>query len=406
MKVLQINAVNKLSSTGRNVYELSEYLNNNGNSCVVAFSKGPSVTPENEFKIGNRIDVKIHGLLSRILGKQGYFSKNATRKLLKFMTKYKPDAVVLNNLHGNYINLPMLLRYLSKKNIATIAVLHDCWFYTGRCCHYTTDNCYKWQEKCKDCPSLKKYNVSWFFDRTSKMQKDKIELFGSIPRLAVVGVSEWITNEAIKSPVFKNAKEFKRIYNWIDTNTFKPCDTKKEREKFGLKDKKVILSVANGWNKEKGLNTILELSYKLSADERIMLVGNIPEYIELNEKIIHIPTTNSIQELVVYYSMADVFLQPSLEETFGKVTAEALSCGTPVVCFNSTANPELVGDGCGAAIDVGNTSALLKEIRNIMSLGKEMFSNKCRSFAEQNFSITTSLDGYLSLIEKMKEVDE
>ena len=164
MKILQINAVNAVASTGRNASELGDYLIKNGHNSIIAYSKGPSVNPKYEYKIGNNLDVKIHGLLSRITGKQGYFSVQATKKLLRFMDKFEPDIVVLNNLHGNYINLPSLLTYLANKNIATVVVLHDCWFYTGKCCHYTSQNCYKWKDKCFKCPQLKKYNKSWLIE--------------------------------------------------------------------------------------------------------------------------------------------------------------------------------------------------------------------------------------------------
>ena len=55
MKVLQINAVNAIASTGRNVRELSEYLIENGHSCVIAYSKGPSINPKYEYKIGSNL---------------------------------------------------------------------------------------------------------------------------------------------------------------------------------------------------------------------------------------------------------------------------------------------------------------------------------------------------------------
>ena len=317
------------------------------------------------------------------------------------MDGYAPDVVVLNNLHGNYINLPMLLKYLAKHDIATVAVLHDCWFYTGKCCHYTAQGCYKWQESCGGCPSLKKYNKSWFFDRTKVMLRDKKELFGNIPRLAVVGVSDWITNEAKKAPVFKNAKVFERIYNWVDTDKFVPKETTDLRTKMGLTDKKVILCVASGWSKEKGLDTVLEIAQRLDEGERILLVGNISADVSLSEKIIHVPATNSVDELVSYYSMADVFVQPSLEETFGKVSAEALSCGTPVVCFDSTANPELVGEGCGAVVKVGNVENMLGEIRGILKNGKDDYQTACRRFAKKSFKKESNLDQYMTLFEKL-----
>lgn len=401
MKVLQINAVNKVASTGRNAYELGEHLRNNGHSCAIAYSKGPSVDRNFEYIIGNSFDVKLHGLLSRVFGKQGYYSRIATKKLLKYMAKYAPDVVVLNNLHGNYINLPMLLSYLAKNDIATVAVLHDCWFYTGKCCHYTCDGCFKWKESCGDCPSLKKYNKSWFFDRTARMLEDKKELFGAIPRLAVVGVSDWITDEARQAPVFKNAKIFKRIYNWIDTEKFSPRNTDELRERMGLEDKRIILCVASGWSREKGLDKVIRLSERLADDERIVLVGNLPESASLNDNIVHVPATNSVDELVAYYSMADVFFQPSPEETFGKVTAEALSCGTPAVCFDSTANPELIGEGCGAVIEVGDDEKLISEIRNILKAGKSAYTDYCRAYAERSFNKNANLDQYMRLFAEL-----
>ncbi|MCH5170908.1 MAG: glycosyltransferase [Oscillospiraceae bacterium] len=401
MKVLQINAVNKVASTGRTCCEMSNYLIEHGDTCVTAYSKGVSVDKNAEYVIGNAYDVKLHGLFSRLSGKQAYFSKRETGKLLRFTKEFEPDIVILRNLHGNYINLPMLFSFLAENDIATVAVLHDCWFFTGKCCHYTSSGCYKWQTECRDCPSLKKYNKSWFFDRSAEMFRDKERLFNSIPRLAVVGVSQWLTNEAKKAPIFKNAREIIKIYNWIDTDVFKPVDVYDLREQLGLGGKKMILAAASGWSREKGLETVIELSKKLSDSERIVMVGNINANVTLPDKIISMPATNSVEELVKYYSATDVFLQPSLEETFGKVTAEALSCGTPVVCFNSTANPELVGKDCGAVVPVNDISKMLSEIRTVLSNGKSAYSEKCRDFAVQSFNMEKNISQYYALFQRL-----
>lgn len=400
MKILQINAVNRIASTGRTTSEMAEFLRKAGHTCVTAYSAGPSEKPEWEYQIGSKTDAKLHGLFSRIFGKQGYFSKKATRKLLNFTDEFAPDLVVLRNLHANYIHLPMLLQYLAEKDIATVAVLHDCWFYTGKCCHYTVAGCYKWQEKCGSCPALKKYNTSWFFDKTPEMLADKKRLFGAIPRLAVVGVSDWLTGEAKKAPVFENAKIIQRIYNWIDTETFAPCDAAALRQELGLQDKKVVLCVASSWSKEKGLDSVLKLADRLKENQVLVLVGNAPEGFA-HKKILHIPQTDNIDELVLYYSMADVFFQPSLEETFGKVTAEALSCGTPTVCFRSTANPELVGEGCGAVVPIGDEDALAKAVQTIFANGKFPYIAACRNFALQSFNMQKNLQQYLQLFEKL-----
>lgn len=405
MNVLQINAVNDNYSTGRTAKEMSDFLLKNGHNSVVAYSKGPSFDPEHEYHIGSNLDTKIHGFMSRLTGKQGYFSRGATKKLLKFMDEYKPDVVVLRNLHGNYINLPILLKYLSKNDIATVVVLHDCWFYTGKCCHYTIQGCFKWQVACGGCPQLKNHNKSWFFDRTKKLLADKKKLFGAIPRLAVVGVSDWLTNEAKKSPVFENAKIITRIYNWIDTEKFSPKDTEELREKLGLEGKKVILSVASGWSKEKGLDTVLELAKKLNADEQVVLVGNLPSDVSLNDKILHIPATNSVDELAELYSMADVFLQPSLEETFGKVTAEALACGTPVICFDSTTTPELIDESCGTVVINLSATSMLNAVWQILRKDKIIIPEDCRNKAINQFYIKSRLAEYILLFETLLNIE-
>ena len=130
MKVLQINAVYNLSSTGRTCSQLQDYINNNTSyECKTAFCYGGN---ENDgYIIGSKLDRNIHGFLSRLFGKQGYYSFSSTKKLISYMDDYKPDVVHLRNLHGNYINLPLLFDYLSKKKIPVVVTLHDCWFYTG-----------------------------------------------------------------------------------------------------------------------------------------------------------------------------------------------------------------------------------------------------------------------------------
>ena len=343
MKILQINATNGTGSIGRTTLEMADYLNNNGHDCYIAYAEGHSY--HKGYKIGNNFDRKIHALFSRIFGLQAYFSLQSTKKLTNFIKNENFDVIHLRNLHHNYINLRYLLNFIAVNDIATVITLHDCWAFTGKCTYYTTDNCYRWQEKCGNCVRLKKDNTSWFFDMTSKMLKDKKNLYKKIPRLGVVGVSDWVTNEARKS-ILKDANYITRIYNWI-SDDFHPVDIKEIKKSLSIEDKFVILGVATKWSLEsksatKGLDIFIQLSYELPKDMIIILVGELDKSVELPSNIINIPKTNKIEDLVKYYSLADVFLNPSKEETFGKVTAEALLCGTPAIVTNSTANPELV----------------------------------------------------------------
>lgn len=398
MKILQINAVNGLRSTGRFCVEIADYLNANKHESYIAYSTG--VPNKRGYRIGTPIDVKIHGLLSHIFGMQAYYSRSSTKMLLKYMEELKPDVVHLHNLHSNYINLELLLKYLAKKDIATVITLHDCWFYTGKCTHYTIDNCFKWINECGNCPRLKKDNKSWFFDQTTKMHRDKKQWFSKIHRLAVVGVSDWITTEASKS-FLSSAKVITRIYNWVDLDVFRPVNVERLRKKLCLDSEFVILGVASEWSVDKGLDKFIELASSLPDDMIIILIGNLDNKVTLPYRLIHIKETHDLTELVGYYSIADVFLNFSREESFGKVTAEALACGTPVITNSLTANPELVGQGCGYIID--DFDCILDKINQIKRNGKDYYSKACVEFAWKHFDSTDRINDYLALYSKIIE---
>ena len=398
MKILQINAVYQVGSTGTCQSDVQNYINNNtAHVCRTAFSYGGTV--DDGYIIGSKLDRKFHGFFSRFLGKQAWFSKNATKKLIKYIDSFKPDIIQLGNLHGNFINFPMLASYIAKNDIATVLVLHDCLPFTGKCCHYTLDECFKWQTGCGNCPRVKKDNISWFLDRTSYLWKKKKELWGNIPRLAVVGVSKWIAEEAKKSPLMENAKFITYNYNGIDSAKFKPMKSN-IRERYNLQDKKVLLGVASSWNESKGISDISKLAENLPDDCVIVLVGSSKKTIA-KENVISVPATNRVEELVEWYSAADVFINISREESFGKVSAEALMCGTPVVCFDSTANSEIIGENCGLVCKTDNMEDYKNLVLKVLENGKEMYMQDCVKFANENFSVEKNAKGFLEIYEKI-----
>lgn len=402
MKILQINAVYNLSSTGKTCADFQNYINNNTNhTCKTVFSYGGE--KKDGYIIGSQGKRKIHGFLSRLTGKQAWFSKNDTKKLIKFIDEYAPDVINIGNIHGNYINFPILMEYIAKKDIPTVIRLHDCWPFTGRCCHYTADGCYKWQTGCYECPRLDKDNISWGADKSKELWIAKRRLYNKVPRLAVVGVSKWIMDEAKKSPLMENVRVFDYIYNGVDSDIFKPDLQNTIREKYNLQNKKILLGVASGWQRCKGLFDAVELSKLIPEDCQIVLIGNINEPIpECN--ILNIPATDNVKELVQWYSVADVFINMSKEETFGKVSAEALMCGTPIVCFNSTANPELVGENCGKICETDNITDFKDLVLNVLENGKEEYFDSCINFAHESFKTENNFEKYLQLYKNLLDL--
>ncbi|MFW6015401.1 MAG: glycosyltransferase [bacterium] len=402
MKVVQINETCGTGSIGRTTAEMAIELERRGNECVVAYASGDP-NYNNVVKIGTDFDHKVHAILSRVFGTQGYFSLRATRKFINKLEDIGPDVVHLRNLHSNYINLQLLFNYLAEKNIATVITLHDCWVFTGKCTYYVPANCKKWQKSCGNCPLKYKdtVNPTFFFDRSNKCLSDKKKWLDQIPRLAVVGVSKWVTNEASKS-ILADRKPVV-IYNWIDMDIFKPKESCL-RKRHDLSSKFVILMVSSNISKKKGYNVMIELSRSLSDVYQIVVVGKNRNNLEIPDNVIHIPHTNDANQLAEYYSMADVCVNTTKYETFGKVTAEALCCGTPVIVYNNTASPELVGENCGYVVENNDIEGIIFALEKIKSDGKKHYSQNCITFARKNFNKDKAIDSYLDIYNELIKV--
>lgn len=399
MKILQINAVNGILSTGRTTLEMTQELKALGHEAYTAYAMGETAG-EHSYRIGGYLDRKIHALCSRIFGLQAYFSVIATLRFIHYIETIGPDIVLLRNLHSNYINLKLLLRFLGKNKIATVIVLHDCWFYTGRCFHYFLNHCDQWQTKCYRCPNNINTTPTWFFDRSSKMWLDKKRYFNKLDNWAVVGVSDWIMKEAEKS-FLSRANRLTRIYNWINLEIFKPYEDQGLRRSLGMEHDFIIIGVAAVWGTSKGLHNYIRLSELISEDSKIVLIGTMDQDYSLPSNIISLPLTHDCTELARYYSMSDVLVSLSREESFGKVVAEAIACGTPAVVYNSTALPELVGDGCGYVAKENTLQDIYRGIEQVKANTKSHYTAQCLKFAEEYFDMHKCVKEYEVLFQSL-----
>lgn len=401
MVIVQVNAAYAVSSTGRTTQEMHEYLLEHGYNSYV-FCPQSHQPDKGIYRIGNRFDHKLHGFFSLLLGCQGEYSVLATRTMLRKWDKLKPDVVILRNLHANYINIPMLLDYLAKNEIATVNVLHDFFSMTGHCCHFIVDNCNKWQTECQHCPIPHKYNKSLLFDRSKHCFRNKNNGWKAIPRLAVIGVSNWTRDEAKKSPMFSNACLIERIYNWVDVDCFHPQDTTNLRSRLYIKPEDfVVLGVAQHWTDNKGLTNFLNIA-SLLPDCKFVMIGEMNKRErQLPTNVISVGVIKDFGILSQYYATANVFLNFSVVETFGKVMAEALAAGCPIICNNSTALPELCGKGCGYVMEYGKSEEACHFIDLIREKKRSVYTENCRQFAMMNFEKTNCLAMYEKLFMRL-----
>lgn len=401
MKVLQINAVYGVGSTGVIVRDIHELCFKNGIESYVAYSTSnmPIEEIKNGYVIGNTPEKKLHAFLCRINGKQAYFSKGATKKLIAYVKEISPDVVHLHNLHSNFVHLNMLLDFLGKENIATVVTLHDCWFYTGGCFHYTSVGCNKWKKECGSCPKKKKDTPAYLFDKSGSILADRKNYFGKIENLTVVGVSEWITSEAKNT--FLGDKECIAVHNGVDTDFFKPVESDIRRN-MGIEDKFVVLAIANKWLLPVNAETLKTVTDGLDEDSVMVMIGcDDSDKDKLPRNVIPVDFIRDRDMMRKMYSMADVFANCTREESFSLVNVEAQACGTPTVTYKNTGAQETVDSKSSFAVDSGDANALLEAIKEVKQIGKIALSQKCREQVKCRFDKNENYLKYVEIYKKL-----
>ncbi len=353
MKIVQLNVTCGVGSTGKICLAVSELLNSRGVENYVLFTEGDS-DYKYAVKYADKFEIKLEALKSRVFGNYGFNSRKLTEKLISKLNEIEPDIVHLHNLHGHGCNLEMLFSYFKEKKIKLFWTFHDCWAFTGYCPHFDMIGCDKWQEQCSFCPQKGSY--SFFFDKSDKLYSKKQELFTDLD-LTIITPSMWL-RDVVKKSFLKNYR-VKVINNGIDLDIFKPRESD-FREKYGLTDEFLILGVAFNWDERKGVDVFAHLAYTLPSDCKIVLVGTDENTKKLLPKnVITIDRTENQQELAEIYTVCDLFVNATREDTFPTVNIESLACGTPVLTFAIGGSSEIIDCTCGMTVEKNDVASLI-----------------------------------------------
>ena len=359
-KVLIIDVNYKYSSTGQIVYELYANAQKYNKEVTVCYGRGIGVKEKNVFKFGLDFETYMHAFLSRITGYNGCFSYMSTKRLINVIEKVKPDIIHIHELHAYFVNIKQLMNYVKKKQIPIVWTFHCEFMYTGKCGH--AYDCTNFQDICGNCPAIREYPKSLWFDKTAKMLKQKKEMLEDFD-FTIVTPSKWMERR-VRLSFLKN-KKIQTVYNGIDVNVFYPRNAEALRKDLGIPtNKKIALFVAPlVFDENKGWQWIEKLAKSMKDEDVIfILVGQGDIVGEWPENMIFIGSIRDKNILATYYSVADVFLLCSKRETYSMTCAEALCCGTPVVGYESGA-PETVFKGEFATfVPYGDIEQLKQEL--------------------------------------------
>lgn len=367
MRVLLINSVCGIGSTGKICGAIAEEYAAQGHEVTIAYGRDGNV-PERYLpyahRIGSDLDVKVSALRTRILDDHGFANEAATRKFLKWAEEYNPDLLWLHNIHGYYIHAGLLFDWIkSRPRMQVKWTLHDCWTFTGHCAHFAYAKCEKWKTGCNNCPEKGSYPASALLDNSRNNYLRKKNAFTGVNNMTIITPSRWLADLVKQS--FLGAYPVEVRYNTINTEIFRPTSGD-FRARYGLEGKRIILGVASVWTERKGLEDFKKLSELVDSDTRIVLVGLTENQIAgLPANILGITRTGNAGELAEIYTAADVFFNPTYEDTYPTVNLEAESCGTRVITYHTGGCAETITrpDSCLVAPgDYPAAWALIREI--------------------------------------------
>ncbi|MBO4841857.1 MAG: glycosyltransferase [Bacteroidales bacterium] len=400
-KLLQINPVVRLNtSTGRIMREIGELAMASGWDSYVAYSGARDGMPQHSSQlvpVGDKLDLAVHAAATRLFDAHGLASKRGTRQFIERIRTIDPDVIHIHNIHGYFLNYPLLFKYLQESGKPVVWTIHDCWLYTGHCYYYSAAHCSKWQTGCGHCPQKRAFPASWLFDRSARNLRDKQRAFGALENLTIVPVSDWIRQEMASSILAD--KHYQVIHNGIDLDTFRPEAEEAEGKAEGTQ----ILGVASIWLEEKGWSDLMRLAGQLRTGEKLVLVGRtteeqrrqLPAGVELIER------TENIGRLAALYARSTVFVNPTWQDNYPTVNLEAIACGTPVVTYRTGGSVESVTDGTGFVVEQGDVDGMLARVRELAAADRAATTDRCRAWALAHFRKEDCYQHYIRLYEDL-----
>ena len=386
-----VNVINA-KSTGKIALNLLEQFTLKGINATFYYGIGKKSTNNNQIRFNTRAEVQVHKLLSRLTGLQGFFSSFATRRMLLDMKKRGVETIILINPHAFYLNEKKFYSYIAKNNLRFIYIIPDEYAYLGKCA--VNPPCSRYLTGEGKCPNIHLYPNSWFFDTCGIIMKRKLNCYKNLKRARFVG-PEFVVNNLRKTYLGKYMQS-SILDEAIDLSLYSPRDASKLKEVHNIgEDKVVILCIAPPY---KGITYFKQVAERLRENDKYVFIHVGKDEIESHDNYIHVNFVEKNSDLAVYYSMADLFLFPSMADTMSNACLEALACGTPLLTFNISGMPYLMDKSVGTMVTPKSIDELTDVVSKIEKKTIETVS-RCRQYAEKRYDISKYAERIIEIAE-------
>lgn len=327
------------------------------------------------------------------------------RQLLREKAFLQADVVHLHIIHNDTISLLDLPELLARDNV--VWTIHDPWVTAGNCVYPL--QCEKWRTGCHGCENWNVPGFEMTADRANQRWRLKKEIFSRINPYIVVS-TQFMEDYIRNSPLTAHWNRIIRIPFGIKESFLAEFDREMIRKQFEIAPDCCVVGFRLSNNPVKGCRFIFEALEQLDTKIPIQLLI-VGEETDLPDSLLQKYSCTCLgwleeKELIDFYRAADVFLMPSLAESFGLMSVEAMACKTAVICFQTTVLEEVTqAPDCGAAVEYGSSEAIANELLRFLEHPEQLRERQERSrrFVADTYRYDSYVERHLALYQEVKE---
>lgn len=397
MKIVEINYTD-LVGKRFNGYELMEEMNHRGHSvCQIVKYKTSCNNNVIEVRKDNIADMQIRIKEYEHSVSNVWFPYG--KQLLEIQKVQEADILHFHILHNNFVSLLDYFELMHNRCI--VWTIHDPWILTGNCI-YPLD-CEKWKAGCLNCDGNGDHRYEMLDMNTNTMWNLKNQILSSLNPHIIVSCN-FMKQYLAESPMTKHWDKIHVIPFGIDFHAYK---TKIEEKRFISTKERITIGFRAEDMEIKGCRYIYDALIHLDMADKISVItvgsGFVPNSIKEKYSVIEKGWIDG-EELFSFYSEIDLFIMPSLAETFGMMAIESMAAYTPVICFQNTVLEEIIdAPNCGIAVKYGDAMALAETIKRILTGELELESRAIlgRKLVEEKYKYQEYVDRHEELYKKI-----
>jgi len=340
----------------------------------------------------------------RVTALQGMLSPLALA--LPFRRAFREARVVHWHLvYPHFVSVPLTPWAAGLK--PTVWTLHDPWATTGHCVHPL--ECARWLTGCGRCPDLSRNFAVWF-DTTALVWRMKRAAYARA-RLDLVVSTAWMKARVERSPLLAHLPCHVIPFG-LDLDRWPRPDRAACRARFGIAPGERVIAFrlpAGERNRVlKGVPWLLEALHRLAlAGPTTLLVledRGLEPALAARFRVIETGWIEEEAGLAEALAAADVFVMPSLAESFGFMALEAMACGTPVVTVAGTAVEEtLRPPEAGLSVPARDSAALAAALAELLgdASRRAAMGENGRRRVERDFTHARYVERHLALYESL-----